>query len=297
MKRNKPSHNKTLRSLKVWWLLLSGTTSKVLTVLGLGVAVFLIAVSTGTGTSTTTVNAKQLKVEKQKTQETIPALTLLSTESVETSASSDGNFVEILASKKSLAGKRITLKNIVDDSLPETKIVVAQSTTQSELQKLVNKAMNPEEPAAPVIEAPIAQPKPASDSTSDQLKALINQSTPSASGSAPDNYISTLNAEVETTVVMDEETAQLPASSAGLSNSDRMKLIQDIAQKVAEDSDSTAQNVQYVTVQENDSLWLIAKRVYNDAYQYKFLYQANKDILLNENTLVVGQQLRVPNLN
>ena len=100
-----------------------------------------------------------------------------------------------------------------------------------------------------------------------------------------------------TRVVIDEKTAKQPAANATLSNSDRIRLIQNIASRVAQDTEETADNVEYVTVEEKDSLWLIAKRLYNDPYKYKLLYSANRDILLNENSLIVGQKLRVPKVD
>lgn len=295
MKHNKVTRHQTYRYLKVWWLLLSGTTSKILTVLGLGVLMFLVAVGTGTGTSTTTVNADQLKSETNTPDKRVPSLTLISNDATGKLIPTDDNFVEILASKKDQTTDLLALKEVVSSST-KTHFVIAQSNTQSELQKLVDQAMNQEASTA-VVAVPTASSEPVGNSTNDQLKALINQANPSGNTPTTNSYISTLNAEVETTVVIDEKTAQQPATNASLSNSERLKLIQDIAKKVADDNNETIESVEYVTVQENDSLWVIAKRVYDDAYQYELLYQANRDILLNKNSLVVGQQLRVPKLN
>ncbi|MEE9352455.1 MAG: LysM peptidoglycan-binding domain-containing protein [Thiotrichaceae bacterium] len=49
-----------------------------------------------------------------------------------------------------------------------------------------------------------------------------------------------------------------------------------------------------VTVIEGDSLYRIALRVYGDGYNYVRLYEANKDIIIDPNVVLIGQVLRVP---
>jgi len=47
-------------------------------------------------------------------------------------------------------------------------------------------------------------------------------------------------------------------------------------------------------VQEGDSLWSIAKRIYGDSERSETLYQANREIMTTPNSLQVGMKLQVP---
>ncbi len=204
------------------------------------------------------------------------------------------------------------LGNIIQSDTPSAikyeNILVAQSESaggeslgsslQLDLEKLVNQAMNGD-----VIDEPVPEPTSETQeqvgttkSTSDLLSEIIQQADDDSPANSGDSYISKLNAEVETTVVISEEAAQLPAKT-GISDNDRDKVIEEIASKIAKDSKETLQNVEYVTVQQNDSLWFIAKRLYGDPFKYKLLYSANRDLLSNENSLIVGQKIRIPKLD
>jgi nucleoid-associated protein YgaU len=51
---------------------------------------------------------------------------------------------------------------------------------------------------------------------------------------------------------------------------------------------------QMYEVQKGDSLWIIAKKVYNDSTQWRKIFEANKDRLVNPNSLYPGQHLIIP---
>jgi nucleoid-associated protein YgaU len=52
----------------------------------------------------------------------------------------------------------------------------------------------------------------------------------------------------------------------------------------------------YWTVQSGDSLSKIAKKTYDDGNKYMKIFEANKDILKDPNTIKPGQKLKIPNL-
>ena len=47
-------------------------------------------------------------------------------------------------------------------------------------------------------------------------------------------------------------------------------------------------------VQKGDSLWKIAKRVYDDGTKYTVIYEANRDKIKNPNAIYIGQELTIP---
>jgi nucleoid-associated protein YgaU len=49
------------------------------------------------------------------------------------------------------------------------------------------------------------------------------------------------------------------------------------------------------TVKKGDQLTLIAFRMYGKSYQWKIIYDANKDVIKNPHKLSVGQILTIPN--
>ena len=50
----------------------------------------------------------------------------------------------------------------------------------------------------------------------------------------------------------------------------------------------------WVTVREGDTLWIIAKRAYDDGWLYPKIFAANPQILSNPDRISTGQRLRVP---
>ncbi len=173
----------------------------------------------------------------------------------------------------------------------------ASATLQFKLQNLVDQALSGEKAEEEPVPAPEPKPKDAAETTGDLLKSLVGQASEvQVESDTEGSYISKLNAEVEVTVVISEEEAQKPAA-AKITESDRIKMIQDIASKIADDSEETIQSVEYLTVEENDSLWLIAERIYGDPHKYKLLYSKNKDLLTDEDSLIVGQKIRIPRLD
>lgn len=48
------------------------------------------------------------------------------------------------------------------------------------------------------------------------------------------------------------------------------------------------------TVAEGDTLSSIALKIYGDSSKYRKIFEANRDVLSDENTLALGQQLRIP---
>jgi len=54
--------------------------------------------------------------------------------------------------------------------------------------------------------------------------------------------------------------------------------------------------MQFVVVQEGDTLFYIAKRIYGDAMKYPIIFEANPDILNDPARISIGQKLRVPKL-
>jgi hypothetical protein len=49
-------------------------------------------------------------------------------------------------------------------------------------------------------------------------------------------------------------------------------------------------------VQKNDSLWKIARKVYNDANKWPLIYRANQNKVQNPNLIYAGQELQIPQL-
>jgi len=180
---------------------------------------------------------------------------------------------------------------------PET-IILAQADTSDDsalsFESLVNKALNNEAIEPQIVED---TQKVKSSNKPKTLEELVNIASESSEINTPSDsgYISKLNSEGEATVVISPEIAQQPASTE-LTHKERIEMIKRITQTIANDSNKTIDNVRYVEVLENDSLWHIAEREYGDPYKFKLLYTANQDIISDENALVVGQKLRIPQL-
>lgn len=51
---------------------------------------------------------------------------------------------------------------------------------------------------------------------------------------------------------------------------------------------------QYYEVKKGDTLWKIAEAHYGDGSLYKKIFEANKDILKNPDTIQTGQKLHIP---
>ncbi len=49
-------------------------------------------------------------------------------------------------------------------------------------------------------------------------------------------------------------------------------------------------------VQENDSLWRIARKEYGDANKWPLIYRANQSTIKNPNLIYAGQELQIPQL-
>ena len=61
------------------------------------------------------------------------------------------------------------------------------------------------------------------------------------------------------------------------------------------DSPAPKQETTY-TVQEGDTLWSIARKLYGDGSKYVKIYAANKDKIRNPNSVEVGQVLTIPSV-
>jgi len=122
----------------------------------------------------------------------------------------------------------------------------------------------------------------AAQSRRQELRSAIDSAT-RATDSDGDLYLSILQNEGERTVVIDEQTSRRPAISRPMQIPSRLQ--------GTEPSLAGARTYQ---VQEGDSLWLIAERLYGDGHRYLILFEANKDEITDENLLVVGQLLRIP---
>ncbi len=321
MNKKPTTGNKTLKNLRLWWIVISGTAVRIFAIAGAISIAALIAIGSFSGFNASEVNAE---LSEKPEKESIPQLVLINKDNSETLITkntnkseepiNDNTRTEILASGKGDKTIQTELNTLLNKPVVETSpkplepvnnsILVTQSSTEGEklsielqLKNLVDQAMNPSQDSVPTAREDTTEVKIDKEktpkSTNDLLKALVSRATASPSEPGQQGYLSSLNSESETTIVIDGKTAQKPAQNS-LSKSDRIKLIQDIASRVALDSDETNENVEYVTIEEKDSLWLIAKKLYNDPYKYKLLYSANRDILLSENSLIVGQKIRVP---
>ena len=51
---------------------------------------------------------------------------------------------------------------------------------------------------------------------------------------------------------------------------------------------------QYYEVKKGDTLWKIAEQFYGDGNLYKKIFEANRDILKNPDTIKIGQKLQIP---
>lgn len=47
-------------------------------------------------------------------------------------------------------------------------------------------------------------------------------------------------------------------------------------------------------VKSGDSLWVIAEKYYGDGSQYKKIYEANKELIINENEISIGWEIIIP---
>lgn len=98
-----------------------------------------------------------------------------------------------------------------------------------------------------------------------------------------DTYIAELNEEGSTTVVIDEESARLPAVAAPRSRTGRS-----VTKPVSNE------DFLVYTVQSGDSLWAIADYFYGDGFRYTDVFEANRDLIEQTNLLNIGQPLRIP---
>jgi len=98
-----------------------------------------------------------------------------------------------------------------------------------------------------------------------------------------DTYIAELNEEGSTTVVIDEESARLPAVVAPRSRTGRS-----VTKPVSNE------DFLVYTVQSGDSLWAIAEYFYGDGFRYTDVFEANRDLIEQTNFLNIGQPLRIP---
>jgi len=62
----------------------------------------------------------------------------------------------------------------------------------------------------------------------------------------------------------------------------------------AVDPDGSLETTRFYTVVEGDTLSSIAQKVYGDPSKYRKIFDANRDVLVDENTLALGQELRIP---
>lgn len=118
------------------------------------------------------------------------------------------------------------------------------------------------------------------------LRQAVSSATQDVgTGTSSDQFVSELRQEGNRTTVIDEATSRRSAvaAPARVSNSTPIG--------TTESGHLTGAMYQ---VRPGDSLWLIAQRLYGDGYRYRTLYEANRDLLSDENLLVVGQMLRVP---
>ena len=102
------------------------------------------------------------------------------------------------------------------------------------------------------------------------VRELVRR-TPPAQDTAGDSYISTLREEGSATVVIHGKATGASSSGAG-------------------------GDFDLYTVQRGDSLWLIAKRQYGDGFKWEWIFDANRESMMHEDVLMVGQVLRIPNL-
>lgn len=120
------------------------------------------------------------------------------------------------------------------------------------------------------------------DKRRQQLREVVFGAS-SAEDKVNKDYMSILHDEVSSTVVIDEESARRPAVSAA------GKRLESMTSSLLESDDAYLYRVRF-----GDSLWLLAQRFYRDGHRYIELFEANRDMLKNENVLHVGQVLRIP---
>ena len=225
--------SKIFRNLRLWWLVLSGTTLKFVAAAAVVSLIALIAIEYIPGTSFPEENTERVATEATST---VPQLELLDKESatlrsqpvaIIDTTSSSGNvgrqLAEIPASHKGnesfQSEMNVFLQQIAEDVTPAEKSETtelpllaqadtsAQSSVQMQLKDLVNQAMNPTatSEAAPADEEASDQAETtveeieAPKSTGDLLKELVGgaSATPSVTGKS--DYVSRLSAESENT--------------------------------------------------------------------------------------------------
>jgi nucleoid-associated protein YgaU len=52
----------------------------------------------------------------------------------------------------------------------------------------------------------------------------------------------------------------------------------------------------FYTIEEGDTLWAIAKKFYGDGSKYRYIVDANLEVIKDENLIYAGQTIRIPDL-
>ena len=174
----------------------------------------------------------------------------------------------------------------VETRTPPTGISTRSGAARvSRIRSIVSEAL--EAPAEPDLKIRLQDEKNVGQQTRQRRLQKLRKAVSSASEATDmvgDKYISTLQREGSRTVVIDEATSKRSAIAPRTPLPSALKALVAVPTK----SERTYQ------VKPGDSLWRIAQRFYGDGHRYPVLFEANKDQIIAENILVVGQVLRIP---
>jgi nucleoid-associated protein YgaU len=129
------------------------------------------------------------------------------------------------------------------------------------------------------------------ETASKALKKIVGENKEIATGDSTDNYIKSLNAELET------KTAPPPEAATTITAAEPPGQV--TKSYAASDSTASDNNTleRTITVLKGESLYKIALRVYGSGDHYMKIYNANRDIIYDPNIVQVGSILRVPAIN
>ncbi len=126
-------------------------------------------------------------------------------------------------------------------------------------------------------------------------EAVVTESAPATDAEVPEiPQEDALEDAPATTEVTEEKTETAPAEPQ-FTEETKSEETAAPAEKTEEglDEEQKVEFTEYV-VQKNDSLSIIAKKVYGDGNKYIHIYKANEDVIKNPNKLYPGMKLKIP---
>ncbi len=116
--------------------------------------------------------------------------------------------------------------------------------------------------------------------------------------------IKNLNLPAHVSVEVDGNKVKLEGNTDNTETKEKLILaignidgVQTIEENIITGDNSDTENTsKFITVETGDTLWKIAQEAYGDGSQYKIIFEANKPMLKDADSIYPGQQLRIPSL-